>query len=507
MTEKTTAEIAEWLRSICHEGAHLRLDSRDVQPGDVFVAVPGAHADGRSFIRVAAARGAAGVLLEARGAADSPERCPVASLEVAGLASRLGELATAFYRDPTSGMLGVAVTGTNGKTTTTHWVADLLSAAGKPCAVIGTVGCRLGGERFAMPSMTTPDAVSLQGLYADVKKAGAAAFALEASSIGLEQGRLSGTHFAVAVFTNLTRDHLDYHKTMERYGDAKALLFAWPGLRAAVINADDPACAKMAAAAQKHGVPVWATTMQGGTIAGAAHRLEAAGVRSSEAGTCFDAVLDGTQRAAIRLPQVGFFNVSNFLEAAASAMALGLSLEEIAAHAERLPSPPGRMQLIRGEGTPLAVVDYSHTPDALEKALESLRPVAKVRGGRLWAVFGCGGDRDAGKRPQMGAIARRLADAVLVTSDNPRTEDPAEIIRQIVAGAPGLRSEPDRRRAIWSAVLEADPADVILVAGKGHEDYQEINGVRHHFSDAETVREAFNERRVRMFREKEKQHE
>lgn len=496
---KSMNEVTAWLKALVHDGAHLRLDSRSVKPGDVFVAVPGLKADGRAFIRVAAARGAAGVLMETRSDAPDAERFPIASLSVDDLSKHLGEVAAAFYGDPSSRMTGVAVTGTNGKTTTTHWIASLLTNFGTPCAVMGTVGCRFAGESFDMPALTTPDAVSLQGVYADLEKAGAKAFAVEASSIGLEQGRMTGSHFDTAVFTNLTRDHLDYHVTMDAYAEAKAILFAWPGLRTAVVNADDPYAGLMAETARKNGAAVWATTLTGVVPFAADHVVEASDIEATEAGTRFLMKVDGAATL-VHLAQVGGFNVSNFIQAATVLLAKGCNADRLAAWAESLASPPGRMQLMRAEGAPLAVVDYSHTPDALEKALESLRPVAQARGGRLWAVFGCGGDRDAGKRPVMGGIAVRLADEVVVTSDNPRTEDPDAIIADISAGAPGARVVTDRAEAIHHAVAEADGADVVLIAGKGHEDYQEINGVKHHFSDSEVVREAFNERRVQMLR-------
>ena len=496
---KSMNEVTAWLKALVHDGAHLRLDSRSVKPGDVFVAVPGLKADGRAFIRVAAARGAAGVLMETRNDAPDAERFPIASLSVDDLSKHLGEVAAAFYGDPSSRMTGVAVTGTNGKTTTTHWIAALLTNFGTPCAVMGTVGCRFAGESFDMPALTPPDAVSLQGVYADLEKAGAKAFAVEASSIGLEQGRMTGSHFDTAVFTNLTRDHLDYHVTMDAYAEAKAILFAWPGLRTAVVNVDDPYAGLMAETARKNGAAVWATTLTGVVPFAADHVVEASDIEATEAGTRFLMKVDGAATS-VHLAQVGGFNVSNFIQAATVLLAKGCEADRLAAWAESLAPPPGRMQLMRAEGAPLAVVDYSHTPDALEKALESLRPVAQARGGRLWAVFGCGGDRDAGKRPVMGGIAVRLADEVVVTSDNPRTEDPDAIIADISAGAPGARVVTDRAEAIHHAVAEADGADVVLIAGKGHEDYQEINGVKHHFSDSEVVREAFNERRVQMLR-------
>lgn len=502
--ERTTAEILAWLKSLAHDGARLRLDSRRVEPGDIFVAVPGARVDGRTYIRVAMARGAAGVLLEERPEENSgslpaaPERHPIASLATENLTARLGEIAAGFYGDPTARMTGFAVTGTNGKTTTTHWIAELMTRAGRPGAVVGTIGCRLGGMRFEVPGLTTPDAVSFQGVAADLVAAGAEAFAVEASSIGLVQGRLSGTKVDVAVFTNLTRDHLDYHGTMDAYAEAKARLFAWPGLKAAVVNADDPEGVRMAKAALASGAELWTTSLEGRTIEGARHRVEARDVRPFASGMRFSLVLDGTAHP-VEARIAGDFNVSNLLEAAAAVLAAGIPLEAVLPHLGALLPPAGRMQMIEREGTPLAVVDYSHTPDALEKALESLRPIAEHRGGRLWAVFGCGGDRDPGKRPMMGAAAVRLADRVLVTSDNPRSEDPEAIARDVLAGAPGAECAIDRREAIHRAMLEAAPEDVVLVAGKGHEDYQETAGVRHHFSDVEVVNEALNERRTIEF--------
>lgn len=502
MQTRTTESILAWLRGLAHEGARLVLDSRRVRPGDVFVAVPGAAADGRNFIRVAAARGASGVLMEADGA--SPEHHPVATLDVENLRARLGEIASGFYGEPSAQMTGVAVTGTNGKTTTTHWIAALFSALGTRAAVMGTVGTTLGGVRFEAPALTTPDAASLQGLLADLKAAGAEAFAVEASSIGLEQGRLSGTHFRSAVFTNLTRDHLDYHGTMEAYADAKAILFAWPGLRNAVINADDPAGERMAAAAKAAGVRVWSYSTEGRVLPEAAEVLEARNLRATSEGMAFELVWRGETHA-VDFPQTGFFNASNLLAALAVVFAEGHEVGAVLAHVAELHAPAGRMERVRsGTGpAPLVLVDYAHTPDALEKALESLAPVARARGGKLWCVFGCGGDRDPGKRPMMGRTAAALADRVVITSDNPRSEDPEAIIREIAAGAPDALIDADRRDAVVTAIGRAAAEDVILVAGKGHEDYQEIRGVKHRFLDHEAVREGLLERRVAELRAKE----
>ena len=490
---KDVLEIVQTLKKLARQGSELRLDSRTVQPGDIFVAVPGAHVDGRHFIPVAVARGAAAVVLETPETPLPAAGVPV--IMVKDLLQHLGEIASGFNDEPTRDLRGVAVTGTNGKTTTTHWVSSLLSRLGEPCAVLGTVGAKLGDESFESPELTTPDAISVQRLFRAVKKAGARAFAVEASSVGLDQGRLKGSDFKVAVFTNLTRDHLDYHKTMENYEAAKAILFAWPGLTGAVVNIDDPAAATMIRVAREHNVPVWTTTLTGARVE-ADHRLEARDISLTADGIHFTLLIDGEAHR-LQLPQVGDFNVSNAMEAIAAVMVLGYSAREVLPLVSTLPSPPGRMQLFRAENSPLVLVDYSHTPDALEKALSSLAPVARARNGRLWAVFGCGGDRDKGKRPLMGAIAARLADETIVTSDNPRSEDPVAIIRDITAG---MRTEPDRKAAIFEAVLEASPEDVILVAGKGHETYQIIQGVHHFFSDQEVVKAAFNERRTRTLK-------
>ena len=498
--------VARWLANLVHEGAQLRLDSREVRPGDVFCAVPGAKADGRSFIRVAAARGAAGVIYETGDARETTPAAhhPVASLGVAHLSARLGAIASAFYGDPSAKMAGVAVTGTNGKTTTTFWVSQLLGKLGLPAAVIGTVGVFLGAEKIPSPHLTTPDALSLQSIYAEVLAKGARAFAIEASSVGLEQGRMTGSHFRVGVFTNLTRDHLDYHHTMEAYAAAKEILFTWPGLESAVVNAGDPVSERFAATARANGAAVWATGREGAAEAfaqkhGCAHFLDAHRIAPTGRGTGFILSVDGVERV-LHLPAIGLFNVDNALEALAAVLALGHPLEAVLPHLESLVPPPGRMQMVETEGMPLGVVDYGHTPDALEKAVTSLLPNARARGGRLWTVFGCGGDRDPGKRPMMGAVAAEHSDEVVITSDNPRSEDPQAIVEAVAAGCPGaenVRIVTDRREAIHAAVLAADPRDVVLVAGKGHESEQILKDGPHHFLDAEVLREAFNERRIR----------
>ena len=493
MQNRTTDSILAWLRGLAHEGARLVLDSRRVRPGDVFVAVPGAAADGRNFIRVAAARGAAGALMEADGAL--PEHHPVPTLDVENLLPRLGEIASGFYGEPSAQMTGVAVTGTNGKTTTTHWIAALFSALGTKSAVMGTVGTTLGGVRFEAPALTTPDAASLQGLLADLKRAGADAFAVEASSIGLVQGRLSGTHFRTAVFTNLTRDHLDYHGTMEAYADAKAILFAWPGLQNAVINADDPAGERMAAVAKKAGVRVWSYSTEGRTLPDADETLEARSLRATAEGMAFELVWRGVS-CPVDFPQTGFFNASNLLAALAVVFAEGHAPEDVLAHVAGLHAPAGRMERVRsGEGpAPLVLVDYAHTPDALENVIQTIQEI-RTPTQQLIVVCGCGGDRDRTKRPEMAQIAVRYADTAIFTSDNPRLESPEAILDQMAAGLePGARflRIADRAEAIRTAVMLSQPGDILLVAGKGHETYQIVGDVKHPFDDREEVRKAFD---------------
>jgi UDP-N-acetylmuramoyl-L-alanyl-D-glutamate--2,6-diaminopimelate ligase len=346
---------------------------------------------------------------------------------------------------------------------------------------MGTLGNGFVGALDASPN-TTPDAARLQATLAGLRDAGAACVAMEVSSHGLDQGRVNGVRFAVALFTNLTRDHLDYHGSMAAYGAAKAKLFAWPGLRAAVVNVDDAFGQRIADDVRARGDVELITY---GRIAGDVH---ASAATTGEGGIALEVATPkggGTVRTAL----VGEFNVMNLLGTLGVVLAAGMPLDEALAGMARLAPPPGRMQRLGGHGRPTVVVDYAHTPDALEKALEALRPVV-VEGGALVAVFGAGGDRDPGKRTEMGAVAARLADRVVVTNDNPRGEDPQAIANAIArgvleAGSRRYAIELDRAKAIRAAIAAADVGDVVLVAGKGHEAYQEANGVRSPFDDVE----------------------
>ncbi|NTV09693.1 MAG: UDP-N-acetylmuramoyl-L-alanyl-D-glutamate--2,6-diaminopimelate ligase [Zoogloea sp.] len=470
----------------------LCADSRAVRAGDVFLAFPGHRVDGRRFIDDAVARGAAAVLWERAGHAWNAELA-VPNLAVDGLATLSGYLAHEVFGRPSEGLWVVGVTGTNGKTSVSQWLTRAFTSLGRKCGVIGTLGVGFPGQ-LADTGNTTPDALTLHRTLAELRAAGAAAAAMEVSSIGLDQGRLNGVQVDVAVFTNLTRDHLDYHGTMEAYAAAKAKCFDLPGLRTAVINLDDRFGVAQARRLAGSGVEVIGYTLVpfNADAAPVDRVVYADQLHTTPAGIRFTAVC-GDVRAKLHPELVGQFNVSNLLAVIGTLIASGFSLTEAAAVAEKLTPPIGRMQTLGGVGDPLVVVDYAHSPDAMEQVLSAVRPTVEARGGKLTCVFGCGGDRDPGKRPLMGEVARRLADRVVLTSDNPRTEKPAAILLEISAGA-GTDAEviEDRAQAIRQAVLAAGPDDVVVIAGKGHEPYQEINGQRHPFSDAEQARLALD---------------
>jgi len=508
--------ILEWLRQHASPGSHLRLDSRAVQAGDIFLAYVGARSDGRDFIGQALDRGASAVVFDdadpGRTAAllrTLGER-GVPALPVSSLKPALGAVASGWYGEPSRDMRVIAVTGTNGKTSCTQWLAHALTAGGMPCGVIGTLGIQIpasdGGSRSLATGLTTPDAVALHRALADMRRDGVAAVAIEASSIGIAEGRLDGLHVDIAVFTNLTRDHLDYHGDMAAYEAEKARLFSWQGVSAAVVNQDDEAGRRLIAALQAGSRPVALTTygLDAAPQAAGSRALIASDLHATGHGMVFTLNWQG-RAVQIATPLLGEHNVSNLLAMAGVLFELGWSVQRVSAALSSAQPAAGRLQAVAvagrrpGEGGPVVVVDYAHTPDALARALEALVPVAQARGGRRICLFGCGGDRDPGKRPQMAQVACTHADQVIVTSDNPRGESPQSIIDQILAGVPRsfvVRTDPDRGRAIRDAVLQAGPEDVILVAGKGHEAYQEIGGVRHPFSDVEQAELALAAYRV-----------
>ena len=455
--------------------ADLTADSRAVKLGSIFVAYPGTVRDGRDFIAEALARGAAAVIWE-RGGFEWDERWGAPNLGVTDLRAKVSTIAGHVFGNPSESLWMAGVTGTNGKTSVSQWIAAALDGLGKRSAVIGTLGNGLVGERSEAKN-TTPDPIVLQRLLADYLRRGARNVAMEVSSHGLHQDRVAGIKYDCAVFTNLTRDHLDYHGTMEAYAEAKLRLFSARGLAHSVINIDDEWGAN------------FAERISGDVISyGQARnaRIAASRVGLSEAGVRFH-VDSEWGSGEVSAPVLGAFNVSNLLAVLGALIAAGVAFEAAVAAVARLEPVPGRLERMGGGAAPLVVIDYAHTPDALEKALEALRPTVAA-GHRLVCVFGCGGDRDAGKRPLMGAAAERLADHVIVTSDNPRGEDPDAIIAQVLAGVSGdAEAIGERQVAIFSAVHQARAGDVVLLAGKGHETYQEIAGVRHPFSDREVA--------------------
>ena len=473
----TAQQCLDALRGHGIESVCLRNDSRQVRPGDVFVAYPGERLDGRDFIAAAIANGAAAVLWE-RHDFEWQRAWPVVNIGIAGLRDFAGEIAALAAGEPAQHLLMIGVTGTNGKTSCSHWIAAALSALGRRSAVIGTLGHGFPGALEGLAN-TTPDALALHPLLARYRCEGASCIAMEASSHGLAQGRLSGARFDIALFTNLTRDHLDYHGDMARYGEAKARLFEWPGLRCAVINIDDAFGRSLVGRLDASRAAVLTYGLGGGTIAGTCLDLNRFGLTLE--------IRTPWGEGVVRSPLFGAHNAANLLGVMGVLIAADVPFGQALQALERLAPVEGRMQALGGDDKPLVVIDYAHTPVALEQALTSLR--RHFAAGRLLCVFGCGGERDAGKRPLMGQAASRLADEIVITSDNPRGEDPAAIIAEIAAGArPPLVTEPDRGKAIAGAIAAAKREDVVLVAGKGHERYQEIAGVRHRFSDAAVSR-------------------
>ncbi|TAK48784.1 MAG: UDP-N-acetylmuramoyl-L-alanyl-D-glutamate--2,6-diaminopimelate ligase [Betaproteobacteria bacterium] len=469
----------------------LTADSRGCAPGDCFFAWPGERADGRRHIEQAIARAVAAVVWEREGF-DWREQWRVPNAGVSGLKAQAGHLAHAFYGRPSESLWVCGITGTNGKTSCSQWLAALLARAGERAAVIGTLGNGFPGE-LAESAHTTPDALELHRLLAEFRRDGARAVAMEVSSHGLDQGRVNGVDFRCALFTNLSHDHLDYHGAMAAYAEAKAALFEARGLETAVLNLDDPFGLQLAQRMMARGV----RTIGYGLAPAATHvdgRIVAREIRAAAQATRV-VLASSWGDAEITLKVLGRFNVANALGVLGCLVAYGVPFASAAAMLEQLPEVPGRMQRIGGEGEPLLVVDYAHTPDAIEKVLLALRPVAQARGGRLWIVFGAGGDRDPTKRRPMGAAASRHADGVVLTSDNPRGEDPQAIIEAIRAGVAAPCSvESDRAAAIAQAVHAAAAADVVVLAGKGHEAYQEIAGQRLPFSDAACAHEALRRR-------------
>ncbi|EAR59722.1 UDP-N-acetylmuramoyl-L-alanyl-D-glutamate--2,6-diaminopimelate ligase [Neptuniibacter caesariensis] len=473
---KTLAELLpEWAEPT-HSGiavSAISQDSRTVVPGTLFVARSGLKHRGVDFIEGAVADGAVAVLIDSSELSDCPN-VDVPVIGISDLVSEIGPVAARFYEQPSRAMTVVGITGTNGKTSCAHFVAQAMNNIGVKTAIVGTVGNGFPGL-LEKATHTTPDAIGLQKLFAELKAAGAEAVVMEVSSHALEQGRVAAVDFDYGLFTNLSRDHLDYHGSMEAYGEAKARLFKEFNLKAALINGDDSFGRKLL-----RDESIEARKVSVGRLFGqyhfAAYRLALHGIEAE--------LKTPAGNFAFASKIIGEFNLDNLLLVAALLSEQGFSKAQVMESLSQLDSVPGRMQAVVAADKPLVIIDYAHTPDALEKALSAVRAHTT---GTLWCVFGCGGDRDAGKRELMGRIADQLADHLVVTSDNPRTESPERIIEMIEQGIcqhePAI--EADRAAAIRLAIMQASPEDVVLIAGKGHEDYQEVGTKRYPFSDLE----------------------
>lgn len=472
--EATIAFILSRLDALGVTRQRITVDSRTVSTGDVFVAIPGSLVDGRNFVAEALAQGAAAVLREASGLTSKSDDTRV--IDVENLSAQLGDIADAFYKHPSSSLRVIGITGTNGKTSIANWLSQALSELNISCGVIGTLGVRLSAKTWSTHN-TTPDAAHLQTILRDLKDGGALAVAMEVSSHALELHRVTGTRFDAVVFTNLTQDHLDFHGTMQAYGAAKAKLFTDYPVAHRIINADDEFGAQLIA---KKLPNTLSYGLDQGDVRGRVESMDGSGMRL--------AISVAGQTVSVESCLIGRFNAYNLLAVAATLVAAGVALEQVVYILSTLTAAPGRMQRVNTTANatePCVYVDYAHTPDALAKALDTVR---ETRPHALTVVFGCGGDRDRSKRPLMGKIAADRADRVYVTSDNPRREQPAAIIDEIVAGVSmeqrnAINRFVLRRVAIHQAIITADANDAILIAGKGHETYQEINGIRDAFSD------------------------
>ena len=459
----------------------LALSSKSVKAGDLFFAFPGVTTDGRKFIDDAIAHGAVAVLAEKGEQLVTATKIPIFYLE--NLAFMCGIIAAQFYDQPSKKLQVVGVTGTNGKTSCAHYLAATFTQLGTKTAVMGTVGNGIFGDALKMQNQTTLDPISIQRFLAEMVNQEVQVVAMEVSSHALMQGRVRGVDFSAAIFTNLTQDHLDYHGDMQSYWAAKRMLFEKWQIPHMIINADDQYGQELLAdfptAIAYCLDPVPSPLRERVRVRGDQIILSRDGIKCNIQTPWGDGVL--------QIKQIGRFNLSNSLAVLATLGALGIPLTDILKSMENLPLVPGRLQTFNAPNKPLVVVDYAHTPDALKNVLSTLRENCQ---GKLWCVFGCGGDRDAGKRPIMGSIAEQLADTIIITDDNPRTEKASAITTQIINGLDNAEKaiiEHDRTKAINYAIKHAAANDIILVAGKGHEDYQEIGKEKHHYSDIETV--------------------
>ena len=498
--------LIEHLHSLANSTAKVSADSRQIQSGDIFFAYPVGHGntlrDGREFIDAALENGAVAIVFDPAGSGakyiDHPQ-----CIAVENLAEQVGELSAQWYDYPSKQLKMIGVTGTNGKTSITQWLTQALDEPHHRTAVLGTLGTGFPGS-LVQTGYTTPDAPKLQTQLKELLNAGAKQVAMEVSSHALHQGRVLGTHLNCAVFTNLTQDHLDYHGSMADYAEAKARLFQLSGLEHAVINLDDAFGREIAMKLlARDDLKVWAFTLNQESLKGfekfgdRLQRIYAKDSVLNGAGYNSLFIYEGVGSNSLHIPLLGEFNLSNALAVWTVLLTQGLTCDEASKRVSQLRPVLGRMELIQvGKQQKLdgllVAVDYAHTPDALQKTLQALRPIAAQRNGKIWCVFGCGGDRDVAKRSQMGAVAQQYADQIIITSDNPRSEDPQTIMEMIRGGikqdTSNVQMIVDRAAAIMAAVRNAAPQDIVLVAGKGHEITQEISGKKFDFSDQEHIR-------------------
>jgi UDP-N-acetylmuramoyl-L-alanyl-D-glutamate--2,6-diaminopimelate ligase len=485
--ESLLAGVAQPLRDVVVTS--LTMDSRQAVAGSAFLACQGLNGHGIAHAASAVERGAVAVLFEpVPGLVPPVLPAHVVVHAIPGLGRRVGEIADRFFRRPSSDLEVAGVTGTNGKTTTAYLLAQAAEAVGRKGAYLGTIGFGRPGA-LAAAGLTTPDCVTVHRLLAEARDTGAKTLALEVSSHALDQGRVDAVRFDTAVFTNLTRDHLDYHGTLDAYFEAKQRIFSAPGLRRAIVNVRDEFGRRLADALDPAVEPVFFSTSNDVWAPHGAAWIRLPELRATPAGLTLH-VESSWGAGTLRSPLVGEFNAENLLAVLGVLLGWKIPLQRALAALATCVSPPGRMEAFGGGAQPLALVDYAHTPDALGKLLDAARAHAR---GRVHCVFGCGGDRDPGKRPMMGAIAEHGADVVIVTDDNPRTEDSGAIIEQILAGMHDRGAAqviPDRAAAIHHALADADAGDVVVIAGKGHEENQLVGGEVRPFSDRQVVEDA-----------------
>lgn len=485
----TPTEAVNWLKK--NVSGELKTDSRNIQTGDGFIAWPGAAVDGRKFVLAALQAGATACLVENEGldAKDYSKEFESAAVKnkiasYLNLKNAIGIIAGKSYNTPTKSLKVIAITGTNGKTTSAWWLTQALSSiksnTSTKCFMVGTLGIGIP-HAFVSTGLTTPDPILLHKKFREYVDQGYTYCAIEASSIGIEEHRLDGTDISVAVFTNFTQDHLDYHGNMQTYWESKLKLFQWSGLKAAVINIDDAKGLELEGILKRSYLDIWTVAINQKA------RITASDIHYGKLGLQFH-INESSQTHLIETKFFGLFNVSNILGVIASMRASGIVLSACVESIQALTAVPGRMDVLTHEGQPMVVVDYAHTPDALKQALISLQPVADSRSGKLICVFGCGGNRDTSKRPLMAGVAEEHADIVMVTADNSRHEKTESILDNILAGfryKENISVEANRAIAIEKAIKNAQKNDVILIAGKGHENYQDELGVKTYFSDRE----------------------